>query len=464
MRQFKTVAKLAAGVLVASAALVIAATPASANDEGTQLTGNIYWFNTVGPLADQSPATQITSGSNAQNRPWKTLTTSVACPGASTQMYTYVRIPQNGVPENEWPQIALGGSITEKDAAGRYYSTLTSQADRLNKPEVVAYNAANGGQGTFPFLAVCRDSGGNPLGYFKTSVTISGTTVADLAWSIVSPTCDASSECKGGSSQQPAVNTTTTLVAAASGKDVSLTATVAPAAATGTVTFSDGATTLGTAPVSGGVATFTATTPAPGAHTYKADFAPADSSKYNASTGSVATTVALDAATGQIQLSVPAAPVVDGSLTFSVPFSTPVQLVSARSQDNSRITATAAFPTVTVTDTRRDGLLSHWQVNVQSSDFQGSAGTLGAKYLGWVPASTATPDQGSPLLTRNGASVASFLDDATSSGLATSKMLGESATAGRGSAKLDAALNLAIPPSTAEGQYTATVTVTLVGD
>lgn len=464
MRQFKTVAKLVTGVLVASAALALAATPASANDEGTQLTGNIYWFNTVGPLADQSPATQITSGSNAQNRPWKTLTTSVACPATAVQMYSYVRIPQVGVPENDWAQIPLGGSITTKDAAGRYYSTLTSQADRLNKPEVVAYNAANGGQGTFPFLAVCRDAAGNSVGYFKTTATISGTTVADLAWSISSPQCNASSECTGGGSQQPAVDTTTTVTAQANGADVDLTATVAPAAATGTVTFSDGATTLGTATVSGGVATYKAATPAPGAHTYKAAFAPADTSAYNASTGSVAVTVALDAATGQIVLSVPEAPVVDGSLTFSVPFSAPVQLTGARSQDNSRITASAAFPTVTVQDTRRDALLSHWQVNVQSTDFAGTAGTIGAKYLGWTPTSAATPDQGSPLQTRNGATVASFLDDATSSGLATSKMLGESATAGRGAATLNAALNLAIPPSTTEGQYTATVTVTLVAD
>ncbi len=39
-----------------------------------------------------------------------------------------------------------------------------------------------------------------------------------------------------------------------------------------------------------------------------------------------------------------------------------------------------------MTDTRRDGLLAGWEVNAQASDFTGTAGTIGAKYLGWTPA------------------------------------------------------------------------------
>lgn len=465
MRLTKSVASLASGVLLVGAALVAVATPAAAIDEGTQLDGAIYWFDTVGPLADQSPSTQITSGSGTA-RPWATLTTQNACPTGSTQVYAYLRIPQVGVPENEWTQVSLGGAIRTADAGGRFYSTETSQADRIAlKSEVQAYNSAHGGAGDFPFLAVCRDDNLASKGYFETTVHIAGVDpmLSDASWSITSPSCDAGTECTGSGSGTEAQATTTTLTGAASGADLVLTATVAPTAAAGTVTFKESGTTLGSAPVSGGVATYTVTAPSQGTHAFTAEFAPSDSAAYQASTGSLDVTLFLDSATGQLVLTVPAA-TGTGSLTFSVPFDTPVQLVGDRSEDNSRIVATAAFPTVTVTDTRSDDLLGHWQVNAQASDFTGSAGTINAKYLGWTPSSSATPDAGSPLVTQNGAVVPSFLDDAASSGLSTSRPLGESATAGRGVATLDAALNLAIPGTTAEGQYTATVTVTLISD
>ncbi len=459
MRLTKSVATAVTGLLALGAALVAVAAPAAAIPSGDVLPGAIYWFNSVGPLDQQSTTTQISSGSGTV-RPWATLATQNTCPAGTTAMVTFIRVPVSGQPEDEWPQIQLGAMATEQDSAGRFYTTTSSQADRLNKPEVMTYMAAHSNTGTFPFVSVCFDGGGNPLGNFRTTITMSGTSINDLAWQLDSPSCTGTC---GGGSQQPATDTTTTVAAAASGADLVLTATVSPSAATGTVTFTDGGATVGSAPVSSGTASVTVSAPTPGNHTYQAAFAPTDAAAYNASTGSISVLLGIDAATGQLVLTVPPAPVVDGALTFSVPFGTPVQLAGARSQDNSRITATAAFPTVTVTDTRRDGLLSHWQVNVQSSDFTGSAGTIGAKYLGWTPTSSATPDAGSPLLTRNGATVASYLDGNTD-GLGVSRMLGESATSGRGMATLDAALNLAIPPSTAEGAYTATVTVTLIAE
>ena len=64
--------------------------------------------------------------------------------------------------------------------------------------------------------------------------------------------------------------TTTTLTASSSsvlyGHPVTFTATVAPSAATGTVTFKEGSTTLGTGTLSSGVATFTTSTLSPGTH------------------------------------------------------------------------------------------------------------------------------------------------------------------------------------------------------
>ncbi|UTT59770.1 HtaA domain-containing protein [Cellulosimicrobium cellulans] len=86
----------------------------------------------------------------------------------------------------------------------------------------------------------------------------------------------------------PAQATTTTLVAApagtsAAGASVTLTATVAPAAA-GTVEFRDGGTALGTGPVADGVARLETTALAPGSHQLSAAFTPTDPAAFVAST------------------------------------------------------------------------------------------------------------------------------------------------------------------------------------
>ena len=458
MRITKSVAALAFGALLAGTAVLAVAGPASAVPQGPALEGKIYWFNAPGELASQSAATQIWSGSNAVNRPWQALAVDAACPAGSDQMQPFVRVPQAGVPEDDWIQIPLSASTITKDALGRFYTGPVDELpDRLNKPDVLSYLAtAPGNTGQFPLVVSCFD-GPFVTGHFRTLMTITGTTVATLAWSIPKETLPS-----GGSQ---ATATTTTLTAAASGTDLVLTAAVSPTAAAGDVTFKEGATVLGAAAVSGGTASVTVTAPAAGAHSYTAEFAPTSPASYQASSGTLTVTLGIDSATGQLVLTVPAAPVVDGALTFSVPFGSPVALAGTRASDNSRVTAAGAFPTVTVTDTRRDGLLKGWEVNAQASAFTGTAGTIGAKYLGWTPGTPAmTPDAGSPLVAQAGGAVASFLDDASSDGLASSALLGRAATPGRGVAQLNAALALAIPGTTAEGSYTSTVTVTLVSD
>ena len=86
----------------------------------------------------------------------------------------------------------------------------------------------------------------------------------------------------------PATMTTTSLaVTPASPADAntreSLTATVTPSAAVGSVTFKDGTTTLGSAAVSGGTASLT-TTLAPGSHSLTATFVPTNTAVYTGST------------------------------------------------------------------------------------------------------------------------------------------------------------------------------------
>ncbi|MEI6567921.1 MAG: Ig-like domain-containing protein, partial [Verrucomicrobiota bacterium] len=71
--------------------------------------------------------------------------------------------------------------------------------------------------------------------------------------------------------------TTTTLISSTNpttyGSNVTFTATVSPGAATGTVTFKDGTSTLGTGTLSGGVATFATSSLALGSHTITAEYA-----------------------------------------------------------------------------------------------------------------------------------------------------------------------------------------------
>ncbi len=86
-----------------------------------------------------------------------------------------------------------------------------------------------------------------------------------------------------------AAATTTTLTAspvssAASGASVTLTATVAASAAPGSVTFKDGATTIGSGAVSGGTASMTSSALATGAHSLTAVFTSSNSAAYADST------------------------------------------------------------------------------------------------------------------------------------------------------------------------------------
>ena len=241
----KTVATLVAGAVLAGSAVLAMATSASAVPQGPLQPGKVFWFNTAGPLESQTAATQISSGANAANRPWSTLAVDAACPAGSAQMQPFVRIPQAG-PEDDWNQVSMGESTTTADSQGRFWTAGTAQADRLSKPEVIAYNVANGGTGQFPLILACLDNGGVPTGYFRTVMTISGTTAATLAWSIPREAL-------------PQAASTTTLAASAStveaGTSVDLTATVDPSTATGDVEFFAGTTSLGTATLAGGVAT-----------------------------------------------------------------------------------------------------------------------------------------------------------------------------------------------------------------
>lgn len=101
------------------------------------------------------------------------------------------------------------------------------------------------------------------------------------------------------------VATTTTLTASAKpkvGEDVRLTATVAPAEATGTVRFLEGETELATAPVTGGVAEV-AVRLGGGAHSLVAEFVPEGSGYAGSTSAAVTVTVAQSGSSTSLTLS-----------------------------------------------------------------------------------------------------------------------------------------------------------------
>ncbi|WP_028046179.1 Ig-like domain-containing protein [Cellulomonas sp. URHE0023] len=472
MKLTKVLATGVAGALLAGIAGVAMATSASAADFGPAVTGDILWFDaqSTGLLDSTLTSANQVDGSlqpDAVARPWKTLALSASCPAGTLTIQPYVHIPAPG-PEIDWDAVSMAASVDTKDAQGRFYDSDPDQlADRMNKPQIRAYATAQGGTATLPYVVVCQGTAGAPLGHFTTPLTVHVTAPSPttaITYSI--PKASLPTRDGGWDSTGPVVTATTTdLMAAASGADLVLTANVAPSAAAGTVTFKEGATVLGSGSVSSGVATQTVTAPSAGDHAYTASFEPSDTAAFGPSSGSQTYTVVVGP-NGQltVTLTVPAAPVVDGALTFSVPTAA-VALSGQRDTGNTRITATAQLGGITVNDTRRDGLLAGWKVNVQASDFTGAKGTLNAKYLGWTPAlPTITKETAGTLAVQAGSGVTSALDDAKSTGLGASKTLAATTGTGRGTTALAAALNLAIPAATAEGSYTSTITVTLVSN
>lgn len=120
-------------------------------------------------------------------------------------------------------------------------------------------------------------------------------------------------------SPTPPDSTTTSLTASNAtpgvGVSVTFTAHVVPATATGSVTFTDGSATLGSASVSNGVATFTTSALAGGSHSITAAYQ-GDSFDAASTSSPVAVTVAKATTTTTLQVS-PATPTVGQTVTFT---------------------------------------------------------------------------------------------------------------------------------------------------
>jgi len=238
------------------------------------------------------------------------------------------------------------------------------------------------------------------------------------------------------------------------GQTTTLTASVSPANAAGTVQFEVGGTASGgPVTVSGGTAsTTTAPFAASGTVAVSAVFTPTDSTAFGSSqdTGSV-TVVPVGSQTGTIPLSVnvPAS----GAFTLNVDTADTVTLVVSGSS------ATASTTPIVVTDTRNS--YPGWSVSGKANQFVGSGSAAGAfmsgDQLGWMPTNTGTLPQG---VTLGG------LVTPASPGLGTTPAVLASVHAGLnngvGTTTLGANLTLAIPAAQAAGPYAGGLVITAV--
>jgi Bacterial Ig-like domain (group 3) len=267
---------------------------------------------------------------------------SFATSGLAAGTHTLTAI-YNGDNNNN-SSTSLPVNLTVNQPATATTTSLTANPNPANAGQAVTLTATvtpSNSTGTVTF----RD-GQTSIGTGTLSNGTATFTTSNLAAGTHSLTAVYGGDPTHNSSTSAAVNevikaaTTTSLTASASsvaaGQPVTLTARVAPANATGTVTFSDGSFAVGAASVSNGIATFTTSSLAIGSHSLTAgyggdaSFSGSDSTPVTVTVTNAATTATLSASATSITVGQPVTFSVDvrpanatGTVTF-VDGSTPI--------------------------------------------------------------------------------------------------------------------------------------------
>lgn len=261
----------------------------------------------------------------------------------------------------------------------------------------------------------------------------------------------------------PATPTTTALstspaTSAEQYSTVTLTATVSPSGAAGSVQFLDGATSLGTAAVSAGSASLAVSSLSVATHNLVATFVPANPALFTGSS-SPAVTFQITPFTGASTSETITTTVDAGALVISVADSQ-VTLANPTLNANADLFVTSgSLKPVTVTDTRAGNF--GWTVSGQVSDFVSGSNKINGANLGWAPSvvdksPAQTVTAGAAVPAGNGVAV----DAASNAGLKVSRTL--AVGTGLGTSHLGAGLTLNAPTSTFAGTYTATLTLTVI--
>lgn len=399
----------------------------------------------AGPLvmATVATATLLGGATGAQAAPLGTLAVTptagtISAKPAFTAARTSAGCPQTYGQNVKLKAGPVGGPYTNlavTGSAGNYSDGPFSVApDR----ELTRALTATPADGDYQIVVECLGvTTGQHPDRFVTTITVTGQN-----WTV-----------KGSAPPVPVTPTTTTLAVSpagpvTAGARVTLTATVTPAAAAGSVTFKRGGTAVGTAPVSAGVATLPTDDLPVGNQSLTATFQPTDAAQYAGSeSAAVPLTVnppSRDGITNQQEITATVAP---GGLSLTV-------AGNAVTLGGGTIggQATGNLNKATVTDQR--GTNAGWELTGQVEQFTNPAGgAIPAKQLGWEPAVTKLDGSGTGVA---GGTLA------PGSGLEQAKTLCRSGPTGSaGVYECGAKLTLGIPDTAAPGTYTATLTLTL---
>ncbi|MFE2421224.1 Ig-like domain-containing protein [Streptomyces hokutonensis] len=253
LHPFRRAAAIVAAVAVVALGLVTLVVSQSQPARAAASMGEFTFASSSGRLTDAEPF-------------GPSLTTPAACPD-------YQSIPINYtlalfVAEPGGGSAILMNSIT---SASPYDAAKTTSLAPADNPDLGLQNPSQifTSDGTYELQLVCLDDfgGAHPDGnYWTQKVTVTGND-----W-VVGDGAKASQVALTASPSVIAPNTETTL-----------TATMSPAEAVGTVTFLEGATTLGQATVAGGKAELKTSTLSEGQHDITARFTPTDPTKWGAS-------------------------------------------------------------------------------------------------------------------------------------------------------------------------------------
>ena len=162
------------------------------------------------------------------------------------------------------------------------------------------------------------------------------------------------------------------------GNPIVLTATVAPTVITGTVTFLDGTVVLGTAPISGGQASFTTTTLDIGSHSISASIA--GSSNF---LGSTSVTLTVPVAVGQVTITVSCPTgTTCGSSVFGDTVSLNIAVAAVHPNPKLRVpTGTVELVTCSAFPLSSEATLVNGAATASTSKLTGGSTTICASYL-----------------------------------------------------------------------------------
>ena len=232
MRNSRSIAGVATATLLLAGLGVAGASSASAQDDGPLQVGHIFLFKNHKNLATATAADQVTGGPSFAGRPFTSAAVDASCPAGTAQVQLVTRL-KTAAAEANWDEVPMGASEAYvEDANGHAYLDTPMDNFNLSSIQMAVGSTAQ----TLPLALVCMDENAATTGYFTTDVTIQP--LSSPGWALVSP------------ASLPAASTTTTLgtlpASVEQGTPVSLSATVSPSSATGSVEYFDGTTSLGT--------------------------------------------------------------------------------------------------------------------------------------------------------------------------------------------------------------------------